>query len=93
MATVLACNDVSRDNTRARVAATLQVWGNRIQRNVYVITIDHDDLAELTQRLRELIDTRTDAVHLIPLCGTCWTGINVLGQATVDPARLYWAVL
>ena len=40
-----------------------------------------------------LIDTRTDAIHVVPLCGTCWTGISVLGQATIDPDQLYWAVL
>lgn len=93
MPTLLVCYDITQDNTRARVAATLQTWGERIQRSVFVITLDHDDLATLTQRLHALIDTRTDAVHLVPLCGTCWTGIKVLGQATVDVGQLYWALL
>jgi CRISPR-associated endonuclease Cas1 len=32
-------------------------------------------------------------ICLVPLCGTCWTGIGVLGQATVDPDQLYWVVV
>jgi CRISPR-associated protein Cas2 len=91
--TVLVCYDISRDDARARVAATLQVWGSRIQRSVFVCTLEASDLAELRERLRHIINDRTDAVHIVPLCGACWSGITVLGQATLDPDQLYWAVL
>jgi CRISPR-associated protein Cas2 len=91
--TVLVCYDISADGTRSRVAAVLQMWGDRIQRSVFLCTLDADDLGGLVTRLRGMIDHRTDAVHVVPLCGTCWDGITVLGQATVDPDVLYWAVL
>ncbi|GLI00898.1 CRISPR-associated endonuclease Cas2 [Phytohabitans aurantiacus] len=93
MPTVLVCYDISRDDVRARVAATLQIWGDRIQRSVFLCTLEPADLADLTTRVAAIIDTRTDAVHIVPVCGTCWQGITVLGQATVDPDELYWAVL
>jgi CRISPR-associated protein Cas2 len=93
MPTVLVSYDISADTTRARAAATIQMWGERIQRSVFICTLDADDLADLTRRLGEIIELRTDAVHIVPLCGTCWDGITVLGQATVAPERLYWAVL
>lgn len=93
MPTVLVCYDISRDDDRARVAATLQVWGDRIQRSVFVCTLEPADLADLTTRVAAIIDTHTDAVHIVPACGACWDGITVLGQATVDPDELYWAVL
>jgi CRISPR-associated protein Cas2 len=93
MPTVLITYDISRDDNRARIAATLQVWGDRIQRSVFLCTLDPDDLTELTQRIHATIDTRTDAVHIVPLCGTCWTSIIVLGQATIDPTQLFWACL
>jgi CRISPR-associated protein Cas2 len=92
MPTVLVCYDISRDEHRARAAATLQMWGDRIQRSVFVCALEPDDLTELTNRIRAIVDTRTDAVHIVPLCGTCWTGIAMLGQATIDPNHLYWAV-
>lgn len=93
MPTVLVCYDISRDDSRARVAATLQIWGDRIQRSVFICTLEPDDLADLATRVAAIIDTRTDAVHIVPVCGTCWEGIDVLGQATVDPDQMYWAVL
>lgn len=91
--TTLICYDISRDSTRARVAALLQQWGERIQRSVFICTIEPADLSALTERLRQTIDPRADAVHVVPLCGTCWDRIDVLGQATTQPERLYWAVL
>lgn len=91
--TVLIAYDISRDANRARVAATLQTWGDRIQRSVFICTLDTDDLTQLIERVRAIIDTRTDAVHVTPLCGTCWTAITVLGQATLNPDQLYWAVM
>jgi CRISPR-associated protein Cas2 len=91
MPSVLVAYHISRDDHRAQVAATLQVWGDRIQRSVFVCTLTVEDLADLTNRLRNIIDTRTDAVHIVPVCRTCWEAITTLGQATVEPERLYWA--
>lgn len=93
MPTVVICYDISRDDNRARVAATLQTWGDRVQRSVFCRTLEPADLTDLTNRLATIIDTRTDAVHVVPLCHTCWTDITVLGQATTEPATLYWAAL
>jgi CRISPR-associated protein Cas2 len=91
--TVLVCYDISDDTTRARVAATLQQIGDRIQRSVFVCLIESDQLTPITARLHDLIDSGTDAVHLLPLCGACWDRIIAIGQADVHPETLYWAVL
>ncbi|WP_189083218.1 CRISPR-associated endonuclease Cas2, partial [Mangrovihabitans endophyticus] len=73
--------------------ALIQMWGNRIQRSVYLCHLDHDDLTDLTDRLTGLIDTRTDAIHILPLCGSCTASTTTLGQATTPTTELYWAVL
>ncbi len=91
--TTLICYDISEDTTRARVAATLQQVGDRIQRSVFVCVTEPDKLPEVETRLREIIDPDTDAVHIVPLCATCWDKVIVVGQATVQPDCLYWAVL
>ena len=91
--TTLICYDISHDTTRARVAATLQQIGDRIQRSVFICTTEPDELPATEARLRGLIDPDTDAIHLVPLCGTCWDKVVVIGQATVQPDCLYWAVL
>jgi CRISPR-associated protein Cas2 len=93
MPTVLICYDISRDDTRARIAANLQACGDRIQRRVFVCLLEADELTALTARLAAIIDPGTDAIHVVPLCGTCWNGITVLGPATIQPDQLYWACL
>ncbi|MGH3975943.1 MAG: CRISPR-associated endonuclease Cas2, partial [Pseudonocardiaceae bacterium] len=66
--TVLVCYDISRDAARARVAAYLQQWGDRIQRSVFVCVVAPDELTEMIGRVEEMIDPATDAVHLLPSC-------------------------
>ncbi|MGQ0841594.1 CRISPR-associated endonuclease Cas2 [Actinokineospora sp.] len=91
--TTLVCYDISRDGIRARVAAYLQQWGDRIQRSVFVCILDPTELADLRDRLAAMIDPKTDAVHIMPTCATCWSKVTVLGQAELEPDRPYWIAL
>jgi CRISPR-associated protein Cas2 len=72
--------------------ARSQHIGDRIQRSVFVCRIEPDQLTPITAR-HDLIDSGTDAVHLLPLCGACWDRIIAIGQADVHPETPYWAVL
>ena len=91
--TVLVTYDISADHTRARVAAYLQQWGDRLQRSVFVCAIAPDDLPDVDATLASMIDPNTDAVHLLPVCGSCWSTLRTHGQADVPPETPYWAVL
>lgn len=91
--TVLVCYDVSRDSSRARVAAYLQQWGERIQRSVFVCAIGPEHMDELQHRLTDMVDPHTDAVHILPACGTCWSRLVAIGQADREPDKPYWASL
>lgn len=91
--TTLVCYDVSDDAARARVSASLQQWGDRIQRSVFLCTLTAENQDELRERLRDIIDPNTDSVYFIDVCGACWRSVVVLGQGTTAPPPLYWAVL
>ena len=91
--TVVVAYDISEDRRRARAAATLQQWGDRIQRSVFMCTVEHDDLTELRERLEEMIDTDTDSVYLFRQCAACWDSVGVIGQATVRDEPVYWSVM
>ncbi|MFC0438049.1 CRISPR-associated endonuclease Cas2 [Kutzneria buriramensis] len=91
--TVLVCYDISADGARARVAAYLQQWGDRLQRSVFVCAVASDELAEVTGRLAAMIEPSTDAVHVLPVCGTCWSKLVAIGQAEREPDKPYWAAL
>jgi len=91
--TVVIAYDVSEDRRRSRLAAVLQAYGDRIQRSVFLATIDMDTLQEITDRAREIVNLDVDSVYFFRQCGTCWDGIGILGQATAAPPEYYWAVL
>ena len=84
--------DISDDRRRARVAAVLQTYGDRIQRSVFVATIGSDLLSEARERIGEIIDPDTDSVYVFRQCAACWETVGVLGQATVAEEPLCWTV-
>jgi CRISPR-associated protein Cas2 len=91
--TVVITYDISEDRRRARVAATLQQYGDRVQRSVFVCALDTGQLSELLRLVTEMIDTATDSVYAFRQCAACWETVGVVGQATVDDEPYYWAVL
>jgi CRISPR-associated protein Cas2 len=91
--TVIIAYDISSDTSRARMAATLQQWGNRVQRSVFVCVLEPDGLREILDRLGAIIDPDTDSVYAFRQCATCWDSVHVLGQATVEDEPPFWVVL
>lgn len=91
--TTLITYDISRDDNRARVAAYLQHFGDRIQRSVYLCAITPDEIPDTINRLTSMINPDTDAIHIIPTCGACWAKTITLGQATLEPDQPCWITL
>jgi CRISPR-associated protein Cas2 len=85
--------DISEDRRRARVAAVLQAYGDRVQRSVFVCTVEEDLLREIRGRVGEIINPETDSVYVFQQCAACWDAVGIHGQATVEEEPLYWAVL
>jgi CRISPR-associated protein Cas2 len=85
--------DISEDSRRARAAAILQAYGDRIQRSVFICTLEEDALHEVCDRLSQTINPHTDSVHVFRQCSTCWNAATIYGQATMTDEPLYWAVL
>ena len=91
--TVVIAYDISEDRRRARVSAMLQRCEDRVQRSVFICSLDPQQLAEILELIAYMIDPETDSVYAFHQCSTCWDRVHVLGQATVDEAPYYWAVL
>jgi CRISPR-associated protein Cas2 len=85
--------DISDDHRRARVAAVLQAYGDRIQRSVFLCTLEAALLAEVRSRIAAIIKPEADSVYVFRQCAACWEAAGVHGQATVDDEPLYWAIL
>lgn len=90
---VVAAYDVSEDARRARLAAVLQSTGDRVQRSVFVLSLDDRGLEELQRQAGEIIDVDVDSFYLFRQCGTCWESLDCIGQADPPQPVLYWAAL
>jgi CRISPR-associated protein Cas2 len=90
--TYVIAYDISDDHRRARVAAILQSYGDRIQRSVFLATIDNGTLNEARQRIAEIISPGTDSVYVFRQCAACWDAVGIHGQATVTDEPLCWTV-
>ena len=85
--------DISDDHRRAHVAAVLHAYGDRIQRSVFVATVDPGQLSEARERISQIIIPK-------PIRSTYSGSAGHAGKRWVSTARqpsageaLYWAVL
>ena len=85
--------DIREDRRRARVAAVLQAYGDRVQRSVFVCTLEVALLREVRDRVAGIINPETDSVYVFRQCSACWESVGVHGQASVADEPPYWAVL
>ncbi len=91
--TLLAAYDIREDRRRARVAATLQRWGDRIQDSVFVCLVENEAVPGLVEAVRAIIDVETDSFLLLRQCAACWGERVTVGQGEPEPPTLYWAVV
>lgn len=88
---VIAAYDVSEDDRRAQLAALLQSIGDRVQKSVFVLTVDEERLAAFRARAIDIIDVDTDSLYLFRQCAACWDVMGCVGQAEPPSPVLYWA--
>ena len=85
--------DVQNNNNRAKIAARLQAHGNRIQRSVFLITIEHSELDTLIEQIEQFMDYNHDSLIVLRQCQTCWSHAQLKGQIDDDPDELCWTVM
>ncbi len=90
---ILAAYDITDDNRRAHLAALLQAVGNRVQKSVFVLTLDAAGLSEPRQKATSIIDTDRDSLFLFRQCAGCWEALDYVGQAEPPSDVPYWEVL
>ena len=84
--------DISSDDARARVAAKVSAWGDRIQKSVFECTLDREELDELLADIELLVNPLKDSVHVVPLCAGCDSDRRLIGQAFRPVEELCWVV-
>ena len=74
--------DIVQDRARDRAArACLQAGLYRVQKSVFLGTLEENRRDELGMVLEALIDPGRDSVYIFPMCRPDFSKVNLLGQA------------
>lgn len=74
--------DISDDKGRRKVGRACQEAGlYRVQKSVFLGTVKHNRLDELSMRIEEHIDEETDRVYIFPMCAMDFRKVVLQGQA------------
>ena len=74
--------DITVDKSRNKVAKLCKEAGlYRVQKSVFLGTIERNRLDELTMQFEDWINEETDSVYVFPLCQADFKKVQMLGQA------------
>lgn len=86
---VMISYDIADNNRRAKAAALLQSYGNRIEESVYYLSVADKHFEHICKRLDELLDKDEDISHIVNLCQSCAKQVAVIGPADCSGNELY----
>jgi CRISPR-associated protein Cas2 len=74
--------DIQKNRIRAKVAkTTLEAGLYRVQKSVFLGSINKTRLDELKMRLTDLIDEKKDSIYIFPMCEADFKKTILMGQA------------
>lgn len=90
---MLAVYDIVDNKRRNRVASILKDYGVRVQKSKFEIDPSSAGFRELQRRMAEVIEPSEDGVKYIPLCDSCRSRIEFIGQGFyVDPDEEFYVL-
>ena len=73
--------DISSDSARKKVSDACKNYGlYRIQKSVFLGTLNANQTDEIIEKSRELIEPKSDSLYVIPLCQEDFSKVQILGQ-------------
>lgn len=90
--TLLVMYDVVRDQRRAKLAAYLQQWGDRLQYSVFLCRLPEAGIDEFVADASRILDKDEDSLLLVRMCKLCYEGVMPVGQGEIEEPPLYRAV-
>ena len=81
--------DITSNRMRSRTAKACKEAGlYRVQKSVFLGTLQNNRLDELAMKIEDLIDAEKDRVYIFPMCETDFRKVIVQGQA-IDKALIH----
>jgi CRISPR-associated protein Cas2 len=73
--------DISKDRTRTKIAKRCLDFGlYRIQKSVFLGDVPNNRVEEIILFSEELLDLKTDAVYVFPMCRPDFERVRIVGQ-------------
>lgn len=85
--------DITDNARRLRLATLLQGIGDRVQKSVFVLSIEPVRVSVLCATIAKIVDPVEDSVLLFRQCGKCWEAVEHVGRDERPRPVLYWAAL
>jgi CRISPR-associated protein Cas2 len=74
--------DITSDKTRRKIIKIAEKKGlYRVQKSVFLGTIESNVLDEIVLESEELLDMDTDSLYVFPMCEKDYKNVKLLGQA------------
>ena len=74
--------DIVDTNKRNRIAKACLGYGlYRVQKSVFLGTLNRNEIDELALKSQDIIDENVDSVYIFPMCDDDFKKVKLLGQA------------
>ncbi len=83
------CFDITDKKRLHQVAIQLQNIGQRVQYSVFECYLDANELEEIKQRLKKIINTKKDHIRYYPICNKDKNKIRIDGTGSLSPDNDY----
>ena len=67
--------DIKEDRKRARVSKILEKYGIRVNFSVFECMFTYIQLLQVQEKIKKILDKRSDTVIYYPICVNCYTKI------------------
>ena len=67
--------DINEDRKRARVSKILEKYGIRVNFSVFECMFTDIQLLQVQEKIKKILDKRSDTVIYYPICVNCYTKI------------------
>jgi CRISPR-associated protein Cas2 len=76
---VVISYDIEDDKKRYKVSQILENYGTRVQYSVFECIINEQQLKEIKEKTKNIIDKEKDSIRIYIICENCLKKIDIIG--------------
>jgi len=76
---VVISYDIEDDKKRYKVSQVLENYGTRVQYSVFECIINEQQLKEIKEKTKNIVDKEKDSIRIYIICENCLKKIDIIG--------------